>query len=66
VVLFREEVLKGMFFLVEFEDFLSYGYFQHSVAIGYLKYRDYFGYVFKHKASYVCNPERYLVYSSTS
>jgi hypothetical protein len=55
-----------MFFLVEFKDFLSYGYFQHSVTIGCLEYRDYFGYVFERKASYVCNPERYLVYSSIS
>jgi hypothetical protein len=55
-----------MFFLVEFEDFLSCGYFQYSVIISCLEYKDYFGYVFERKTSYVYNPERYLVYSSTS
>jgi hypothetical protein len=65
-VLFKEEVLKRVFFLVEFEDFLSCGYFRHNITIGCLKYRDYFGYVFEYKASYIYNTERYLVYSSTS
>jgi hypothetical protein len=49
MVLFKEEVLKGVFFLVEFEDFLSYSYFRHNVTINCLKYRDYFGYVFERK-----------------
>jgi hypothetical protein len=65
-VLFKEEVLKGVFFLIEFEDFLSYGCFRYNIAIGYLEYRDYFRYVFEHKASYIYNPERYLVYNSIS
>jgi hypothetical protein len=55
-----------MFFLVEFEDFLSCSYFRYNVTISYLKYRDYFGYVFEHKASYIYNPEYYLVYSFIS
>jgi hypothetical protein len=66
VVLFREEVLKGVFFLVEFEDFLSYDCFRYSVAIGYFEYRNYFGYIFERKTSYIYNPECYLVYSFTS
>jgi hypothetical protein len=65
-MLFREEVLKGVFFLVEFENFLSYGCFRHSVTIGCLKYKDYFGYIFERKTFYIYNPERYLVYSSIS
>jgi hypothetical protein len=55
-----------VFFLVEFEDFLSHGCFRHNVAIGYLEYKDYFGYVFEYKTFYIYNPERYLVYSSIS
>jgi hypothetical protein len=55
-----------MFFLVEFEDFLSYDCFRYSVAIGYLEYKDYFGYIFEYKAFYIYNPERYLVYNSIS
>jgi hypothetical protein len=55
-----------MFFLVEFKDFLSYNYFRYSVAIGCLEYKDYFGYIFEYKASYIYNPEHYLVYSSIS
>jgi hypothetical protein len=66
MVLFREEVLKGMFFLVEFEDFLSCDCFRHNIAISYLEYKDYFRYIFEHKAFYIYNPERYLVYSSIS
>jgi hypothetical protein len=65
-MLFREEILKGMFFLVEFEDFLSCDYFRHNIIIGCLEYKDYFGYVFERKTSYIYNPERYLVYSSIS
>jgi hypothetical protein len=55
-----------MFFLVEFKDFLSYGCFRYNIIIGCLEYRDYFGYVFEYKTSYICNPEYYLVYSSIS
>jgi hypothetical protein len=55
-----------MFFLVEFEDFLSCDCFRHNITIGYLEYKDYFRYVFERKASYVYNPERNLVYSSIS
>jgi hypothetical protein len=47
MVLFREEVLKGVFFLMKFEDFLSYGCFRYSIAIGCLEYRDYFRYIFE-------------------
>jgi hypothetical protein len=55
-----------MFFLVEFEDFLSYGYFRYNITIGYLKYKDYFGYIFEYKTFYIYNTERHLVYSSIS
>jgi hypothetical protein len=55
-----------MFFLVEFEDFLFYGYFRYNIIIGYFEYRDYFGYIFEYKTSYICNTERYLVYSFIS
>jgi hypothetical protein len=55
-----------MFFLIEFEDFLSYSYFRYNIVIGYLEYKDYFGYIFERKTSYIYNPERYLVYSFIS
>jgi hypothetical protein len=65
-MLFKEEILKGVFFLVEFEDFLSYGYFRYSITIGYLEYKDYFGYISEYKTSYIYNTERYLVYNFIS
>jgi hypothetical protein len=55
-----------MFFLIEFEDFLSYDCFRYNIIIGYLEYRDYFRYVFEYKTSYIYNTKRYLVYSSIS
>jgi hypothetical protein len=55
-----------VFFLVKFEDFLSYDCFWYNIIIGYLEYKNYFGYVFEYKISYIYNPEYYLVYSSIS
>jgi hypothetical protein len=55
-----------MFFLVEFKDFLSCNCFRYNITIGYLKYKDYFGYIFEHKTSYIYNTKRYLVYNFIS
>jgi hypothetical protein len=63
---FREEILKGVFFLIKFKDFLSYRCFRYNITISYLKYKNYFRYVFERKTFYIYNTERYLVYNFIS